>query len=307
MNDEKKLIFCAYAHKNSMESGANVLAVQDKITMYMRNAAVALISAKKSSPDCDVAIITNIELPEDFAALFELHNILIIKADFDSFNFGDNYPWGLAFYKLCALKKCLDLNYDKILLLDTDTYTQNSLDDLWEECEDYIMLYDINHRLSIPHCANFNKQITDFSGINRALTNYGGEFVAMNKSLLGKFIPVCENIFNEMKAKEFVTTLGDEFILCLAAEQMKQYVKNASGYMYRFETGPFFLVSTCYKYNAVSVLHCPAEKQTGFIKVFKYIEKNKEVPSCNKVVKMLHIKKPSFKARLLQIKSQFMK
>ena len=40
-----------------------------------------------------------------------------------------------------------------------------------------------------------------------------------------------------MLQKNFITTKGDEFILSLAANEMRESIKNAGAYIYRFWTG----------------------------------------------------------------------
>lgn len=72
------------------------------------------------------------------------------------------------------------------------------------------------------------------------------------------FMSECQQVYAQMTKADFKTTHGDEFIISLAA--VKFNVKNAGAYIYRFWTGSFRLISTCYKYNPVTILHVPAEK-----------------------------------------------
>lgn len=78
-----------------------------------------------------------------------------------------------------------------------------------------------------------------------------------------------------MIEENFVTTKGDEFILSIAADNLKASVKNAGAYIYRFWTGASFrLISTCYEYNRITILHLPAEKEHGMIKMYdRYVQK----------------------------------
>lgn len=107
-------------------------------------------------------------------------------------------------------------------------------------------------------------------------TQYGGEFVAACRALGLKLLEEVYAVYNEMMARGFVTTKGDEFILCVSANRLRNIVKNASAYVCRYWTSPDFrLVSTNYQYNAVVVLHLPAEKQRGLMTIFqKYVAKN---------------------------------
>lgn len=68
-----------------------------------------------------------------------------------------------------------------------------------------------------------------------------------------------------MIQKKFQTSKGDEFIISLVAAEMPEYIKNAGAYIYIFWTeAAFRLISTCYEYNKILILHLPAEKEEYF-------------------------------------------
>ena len=101
-----------------------------------------------------------------------------------------------------------------------------------------------------------------------------------------------------MIEKDFTTTKGDEFILSLAASQMKDRIKNAGAYIFRFWTASFRLVSTCYAFNPVTVLHLPSEKEQGMLTLYdKFIRKNK-IPTKKTVWRICHLKNMRFKSRV---------
>ena len=132
-----------------------------------------------------------------------------------------------------------------------------------------------------------------------AITHYGGEFFAANRRMSVEFISECKKIYDMMLANHIVTKLGDEFIISLAATKLK--VKNAGAYVYRFWTGSFRLISTCYKYNPVVVLHVPAEKQYGMLKLYNaYVSKGK-LPSNSSVYRLLHLTKRSVRTIVVQL------
>lgn len=288
----KNLIFCALAFDEHMKSGVNMSKANNKVELYLKNAFVALFSAKKNNPECEVALVTNLALNPLWENQFSKSDIKIYRKDFDCFRFGSDYTWGLAFYKLCAIKRMLELHYDNYLIVDTDVYFQSGLDDLWKDTQNYLMLYDINHRPSTGHSIIFDEEVRNFSGIDRSITNWGGEFIAANNANMTRFISNAEKIYDEMIRTNFVTTIGDEFITRLAADRMDN-VKNAGGYIFRFWTNSFRLVSTCYKNNAVSVLHCPNEKRYGMLTLYRYISKKWTLPSNSYVHRCLHLKRPS--------------
>ena len=98
--------------------------------------------------------------------------------------------------------------------------------------------------------------------------------------------------------KGFQTTFGDEFIISLAADSFRKEIKNANGYIWRFWTGTYRYISTCYKNDAVSILHLPAEKSEGMINMYNYILKHDSLPKIQKAHRMLHLVYPSMRTRV---------
>ena len=146
-----------------------------------------------------------------------------------------------------------------------------------------------------PKCMHLILEGGDFP------THYGGEFFAANQDDAKIFANSCIDIFSQMRKCDFVTTYGDEFITSLAAKRMTDRIKNAGAYVYRFWTGRFRLISTCYEYNPVVVLHVPAEKERGMIKLFdKYIWKGK-YPSRRKVYRLMHLSHRSLRTIIAQL------
>lgn len=96
-----------------------------------------------------LAFVTNVKIPQKYENLLTENNVHIYTEPFDSFVFDDNYLWCLAFYKLCALKAMVSkYNYDNYIYTDADVFVQKSLDKVFLELRDNILLYDINHGLS---------------------------------------------------------------------------------------------------------------------------------------------------------------
>lgn len=290
-----KIILVPFANLNNFMTGVNINDKEKSCEIYLKNCCVALISAKYYNPDSDVALVTNIDVPDNYKKILIQNKILIISVAFDDFNFGCDYTWSLAFYKLCAINHLVkNYDYSYYAYLDSDVYVQSSFKNIWEECNDSIMLYDINHGLQVEHYRHFLNEITSFAGERRLLTHYGGEFFAASKSNAEIFISRCNEIYRKMIATNFVTTHGDEFIIALAADSLKETVKNAGAYIFRFWTATFRLVSTSYQYNPVVVLHVPNEKERGMIKVYeKYISKGK-IPRNKKIYRIFRFKKIDF-------------
>lgn len=290
----KNIICVPFAFEKGVNSGVN-LKRNNRIEIYIKNAAVALISAKWNNPGCDVVFATNIsvnELPLEFIEIMQRNEIQILKVEYSAYKFPSEYKWALAFYKLCVLKYLIQIGFENCCYMDTDVYVQGSFDDIWRECKHRILLYDINHGLGVKEYRDIITEINQFCKNDLLLTHYGGEFFAANFENAVVFEQKMDLIYKEMVERKYITTKGDEFIVSIAAEKYKNLIKNASPYICRFWTGASFrLTSTCYEYNAVSILHMPAEKEKGIIKIYdKYISKNR-LPTNSNVWKICRLKR----------------
>jgi len=255
-----------------------------KIDMYLKCCVVSLVSAKTKNSDCDVALITNIEVPEPYKTQFKSHGIMVIYKEYDSFRFGESMKWSLAFYKLCALKYAVEnLDYERYLIVDSDTYFISKLNDLWVEADQNVLLFDLSHSLSIKQNKTMNNEYYSLYNEKVLLTNYGGEFICGNLELLKIFIDECYSVYLDMQEKNFITDHGDEFITGIVAYRKRTMIKNASPYIYRYWTGRFYLTSTNYIYNPVNILHVPTEKGVAFKYLYKYITRKGVLPQNKRV------------------------
>lgn len=298
-NVSDKLIMIPYADKSNANTGVNVSNDQNRRDVYFQNCCVSACSAKWNNRDCDVAVVCNVEIPEKYAQFLKKWDIRIIHVPFDTFVFDDNYKWSLAFYKLCALYHIArEYEYRYLAYLDSDVFVQSSFSPIWAECDQNILLYDFCHGLQVEDYCSFLEEVELFWGTKQMITHYGGEFFAATRIDALYFSQVCMNTYLEMEERGFNTTKGDEFILSVAASEMKSKIKNAGPYIYRYWTGTFRLVSTCHIYNPVTVLHIPAEKENGMMRIYRYIHRNERIPNANTVYKLLHLEKPSIKVRV---------
>ena len=301
----KKIIIFPFAYIKDNNSGVNIKS-EKALETYLKNLCVSAISARvHNSSDIDVAVVSNFDIPSKYRKILETFKILFYFEKFDTFVFPKNYLWNLAFYKLDIMYKFShNYDYDYFIYLDIDVFVQDSLDNIFEEAKTNILLYDINHglqvedyRILIDECERYFKE-------KRMITHYGGEFFASSKEKASIFSEKCLEVFNEMILKNIQTTKGDEFIISIAADSLKKIIKNSGAYVYRYWTGNFRLVSTNYANNHVSILHCPAEKEDGFLKLFKIYSKNKMITN-KKAFRYLHITHKNFKNCIVSIFKKF--
>ena len=310
MNEQnrKGIIMIPYAELEGYKSGVNVANQEKRRDIYLKNCCVACVSARHNNDNSvDVALVTNIDIPENYRALLQEKGVMILKESFDLFQFARNYTWSLAFYKLCALYKVVrKYDYQNYAYLDSDVFVQDSFDNIWSECEDNIMLYDINHGLQVEHYKHFLDEVNSYKENAGKIVHFGGEFFAANRNNAYVFSDKCLEIFNDMKTKKFTTTHGDEFILSIAAAEFRNTVKNAGAYIFRFWTGEFRLVSTCYINNEVTVLHAPDEKESGMIRLFDIYKSKGKVENYT-AHRVLHLDKRSLKMSLAMLKVKLLK
>ena len=306
---KKKLIMIPYAELEGSNTSTNMLDCNDRVAVYMKNCVVACLSAKQNAgEDVDVALVTNNPIGEPYKSLLLEKGVLLINVPFDMFNFGGSYTWCLAFYKLCAFYHiCREMQYDYYAYLDADVYVQHPFENVWEEAEKRIMLFDLGHGLHIPQYQNLAKEMAEFLGEEIYATQYGGEFVAVNKDDALLLSEKCYEIYKQMEERAFVTKQGDEFILTIAANGLREKVKSAGAYVFRFHTGTFRIAPARYKFNPVSVLHVPNEKKYGFLAIYDYYLRHKQLPANEKVWKALHLTKKSAKTKREELLSPIKK
>lgn len=288
------VICIPFAYERGMNTGVNLKHTDLQLELYMKNAMVAMVSAKRYNPDCTVLLATNLtgeELPQFVISGADRFGYEIKTIPFDRFRFRADYKWSLAFYKLCVLSYLAEEDYDHCCYMDTDVITQDSFESIWTECDEHILMYDINHGLNTTEYAEIVDEFRRFYKSDTCLpTHYGGEFFAAGCSLMKKFLSVAQAVYGEMIESGFETQKGDEFIISVAADRLPGLIKNASPYICRFWTGANFrLVSTCYNTNAVTVLHLPAEKERGIVTVYeRYVRKGK-FPDKTKIWKLCRL------------------
>lgn len=293
----KNLIFCAFAFKEGFQTSLQTQkkAGSDVTKMYLKNIFVALTSAKMYNPNDDVCLVTNCDLPSEWQARMDAAHLMVKKVPFDTFEIPKEFPWALAFYKLCALKAMTEQGgeYDHILLMDADTYTTRPYDELMKEADYGVMLFPVGHSFNHSDREIIRKDFLKFFPKEASFLNivhYGGEFVAGNVAALRAYISYCQKVYDKLKdeAYQMEAHAGDETVWSIAAALYKQDSGNAiieaGAYIYRFWTGSFYLTSTVTVSNPVCIWHIPNEKETGFVRLYNYYLKHQAFPETEKAI-----------------------
>ena len=176
----------------------------------------------------------------------------------------------LAYYKLCAMAWVLEnRDFARAAMLDLDTFTQRPLDDLWRECDEAVLLYQVPHAASQTMTAAISRcfDAVEPDGAPHALTHFGGELVAGSRARLTDFMSLCRYYFEELQAKGITPREGDEAVWCGAAYRSLlagKPVRAANAYIFRYWLGGhFYYVSTNYTLDPVCILHLPGAPAQG--------------------------------------------
>lgn len=291
----KNLIFCAFAFKEGFETSlqTGLQAGNATTEMYLKNIFVALSSAKLYNPNDDVCLVTNCELPKEWQQRLDKQGLLMKKVPFDTFEIPSKFPWALAFYKLCALQAMVEkqAEYEHILLLDADTYTTGSYEELWQEADYGVLLFPVGHSFGHPDREIIRRDFVRYfpkEAKESNLVHYGGEFVAGKPENLNGYLSYCRMVYDKLKAADFEMEphAGDETIWSIAAALAKRElpVTEAGAYIFRFWTGDFYLTSTVTVANPVCIWHVPNEKETGFLHLYAYYQKHGRFPDVEKAM-----------------------
>lgn len=287
----EKAIMNALAVRDNKCGGANI-QFSENFQIYLKNAYVSLKSAKMCNPNTDVVLVINFDMPDCFTKVFLDAGIIVEKCDFHAFRVPDHFKWSLAFYKLCALKFLLEnRDYDKILLLDTDTISVHDVDDVWEEAEESLLLFNVHSLYHNDVRENIRLDYEKFYNERRNLQHYGGEFICGNRANLETFLENCGHVYQAICNSNFdmFSLSGDELIIS-AAVRNTENLSEANPYIMRYWTGMEYIADTRCHYQKVSIWHIPSEKEFGMLTAYNYLLKHDNLPS--KVYKWFGLPKP---------------
>lgn len=269
---------------------------RSKMKNYFRQAFVSLVSAKLHNPHCEVMLISNLEIPPEYLSLFQDFHISIKTLPYDKMILQENYPKKVFFYKWNVLYHLTRTKmYQNILCIDMDTYVAEELGDLWNDCQEGVLLYHVRHRHSHKQTSAIRKAHLELFGTHSHITSYGGEFIASNTPLLADFLDNFQKICELMVEKDFKGPHGDELVIDFTALLYKEKIIEAGAYINRYWTKSFHLVSTNWYYDQVDIWHLPAEKQFGFNSMFYYILIHKKLPKKERAARMFSLPRKSSK------------
>lgn len=262
-----------------------------KNDIYLQNAVISLVSYKRKNPDSEVYFVTNFEVPDRYKAILCQERVNTCMVPYNSFLFEQNLRYSLAYYKLCAYDYVVKhFSADHYLLVDCDSYCIDSLENIWEEADQHIMALEIPYSIANREKSYVYDEYSSLYGTRTYFQYFGSEFICANKEHANLLIDECIKVFNLMIRKNVRSLSGDEFVWnCAYQNKFMGVVKNARAYVARvFTTRPYIFSSD---FNLMKVLHCPLEKESGFIMLFKHLEKTGQLFPNKKVYKIFGLKR----------------
>ncbi|OUP75322.1 hypothetical protein B5F08_11445 [Anaeromassilibacillus sp. An172] len=295
----KKLVFVPLAYKSKYSMSANINTDNENgIIIYLKNALVLLVSIQRYNADVQTAVVTNFEIPENFKKIYRQNNILIFNTTFENYTMPSDFKWSLAFFKIKALEYVLnELNYDLYLELDSDEICISSISDMWLELDDKILMFAskfrYNHNTRCLYSDIYRQIYGETLNNNKKIIKTGGGFIAGNKKQLSLFINECDVIYSFLRSniENIDKNIGDELYSSIYYAKYPEKVGDASPYIDVYWTGSFYYVSTNYKFDAVSLIHLPDEKQFGLLYLYDYYMKKGTFPNENIIFKLLSFPK----------------
>ena len=269
--------------------------------IYLQNAVVALKSVIDCNPNVDAALVTNFPLESFYKELLAKYGIIHYECPYVDYTMPPHFTWSLAFYKIATIKYVAEfLNYDYYLQLESDELCIHSFEDMWRELDHKLITVFSPFRYDHPNRTTYSKLYnTYFNSSNETvIEKTGAGFVAGSKKSFQHFSETCDNIYEHLQAHidELDTNLGDELYTSLYCAMYPEKVARANAYAAVYWTNKFYFVSTNYFYDAVSVIHLPAEKNSGMLRMYQYLIKHERLPKLAKVYKIMNFpsKKPHF-------------
>ncbi len=264
--------------------------VDKAMNIYLKNAIVSLCSVKIHNPEIECLLYVNFNVEKSIHDLLYRFGIKIILLDFGDHSIGDQYNWNIVNYRYDVMRNlCNFINdSDRIIMLDTDTICINKLTAVYKEIGSHLLMYDVQHSLDHKDREAIINNYKKLYGCDSIITHYGGEFIGANGLLLKKLYQACCKVIKDSNDITGLTNWNDEHITSIAINNDLIYnVRNANAYINRYWTGRgFYLTSTNYISNPVSIWHIPNEKRYGFLIIYKYFLKHADFPKVGRMAKI---------------------
>ena len=294
----KYLVYSPVSYKEGYSMSAQMsMSNKNGVEVYLKNAFVMLKSVQKHNADVDTAIVVNFTMSDFYRNLFESNNIAIYQIAFADYTMPPHFTWSLAFFKIAALKWITkNTEYEYTLQLESDMICLSGLDDMWKELDVSILTMYSHCRFDHP----VRKKYSDAFNLiypneaNPVIVKTGAGFIAGKRDKLLHFVEACDEMYAVLKENldKVDIKLGDEMYTSLYCAAYPHLVKPANPYVDVYWTGTFYFVSTNHHFDAVSVIHLPAEKEFGMLTLYDYFRRKGRLPDNKFIARVMRF--PSY-------------
>ena len=279
--------------------GNGIDTIDRAMDVYLKNAVVALASVRCHNPDVVCILNCNFKISDELRQIAQDARIQIHMVPFGKYASKEEYKWSVTQYKFDSMAHVLELmeDGDCMLLLDTDTICMKSLEELFDEASESLMLYPVAHGFSQSKRAEirYNYRIL-YSKECDNLVHYGGEFFAGSKKQIKRLLDACEAVIRQARGKNELKPWDDEHVISIAAEYLlRDCIYPAHAYICRYWTNQFYLVSTNYFFDPVCIWHLPAEKNFGMLVLYDYFKKHRSFPELKKAAAIVGLPSTRYK------------
>lgn len=262
--------------------------------IYLKNSYCSLASVRRFHPEATLILVHDGTIEDPFRQRFEQLGVRLVPLKFERYTVPDDYPWKGGYYKLDALSWLAE-NFERFLLLDTDTICVAPLDEVFHAARDRVLLYQVHHRESQRSRVIINSFAQHVDGKEHCADHLGGEAVALDRSVASAWLAACQRVYQNLATRwDFFhgdnPDQGDELILSLAAEAQPQLVSWMNPYLTRFWTVEGVAgLSTRHEINPVEIWHLPVEKKAGILSLYERLTRTGRWPLRGDLIRLLHL------------------
>lgn len=309
---QENLIFGALAYDDkanpSPSLGLTKIKTGRVFEIYIKNAIVSLVSAKRHNPDACVGLVVNIELEDKWKKKLEDNGVVVWVCPYEKFRMPDWLVYSLSYYKLCAFDYVLrNTDFKRFCFIDCDTISVKNYADLWVECDDAFMIVPNDE----PYYATVRKEINELYSLvsdyeTRTITHYCSCFIIGSKSELCKILRSCEDVYKKVIALPgFAAKGGDEIIWSLTLANYNNKILSPKVYcLLSFASATkYWIDKQDYLDENVVMWHLPADKRYSMIWAYNWFEKHGEMPPIEKMAKASRFRHVRTKFSLLSLQA----
>lgn len=258
--------------------------------IYIKNAIISLVSAKRHNPDACVGLVINISLEEKWRKILEDNEIKIWVCPFDSFKMPAGMVYSLSYYKLCAFDYILKHTvFKRICFIDCDTISVKNYQDLWVECDDALMIVPNDE----PYYGRVRQEINDLyyqitKRQEKTLIHYASGFIIGTRNIFEEVIEKCHKVYGELISLPHLDAKGgDEIIWSLALSNYAKKILSPKVYcLLSFASATRYWIDKLdYTDKNVVMWHLPADKRYSMIWAYNWFIKKGELPPMKKMAK----------------------